>query len=156
MTVRPATADDEETLVALRAALWPEGTAEEHRTEIRAILAGRPRSTLPLAILVAEASPAAGPASKLAGFIEVGLRSHADGCDPGRPCGFIEGWYVRPEFKGRGAGKALMAAAEAWCRQQGCMEIASDTWIDNMEAQRAHEALGFEVVDRCVNYRKRL
>jgi aminoglycoside 6'-N-acetyltransferase I len=34
--------------------------------------------------------------------------------------------------------------------------MASDTWIDNAESQRAHQALGFEVVDRCVNYRKRL
>ena len=34
------------------------------------------------------------------------------------------------------------------------MELASDTWIDNEKSQRAHEALGFEVVDRCVNYRK--
>jgi aminoglycoside 6'-N-acetyltransferase I len=34
--------------------------------------------------------------------------------------------------------------------------MASDTWIDREESQRAHEALGFEVVDRCVNYFKRL
>jgi aminoglycoside 6'-N-acetyltransferase I len=32
--------------------------------------------------------------------------------------------------------------------------MASDTWQDNVDSQRAHEALGFEVVDRCVNYRK--
>jgi aminoglycoside 6'-N-acetyltransferase I len=34
--------------------------------------------------------------------------------------------------------------------------MASDTWLENEGAQRAHEALGFEVVDRCVNYRKAL
>jgi aminoglycoside 6'-N-acetyltransferase I len=34
--------------------------------------------------------------------------------------------------------------------------MASDTWLDNLGSQSAHEALGFEVVDRCVHYRKRL
>jgi hypothetical protein len=32
----------------------------------------------------------------------------------------------------------------------------SDAIIDNELSQRAHEALGYEVVDRCVHYRKRL
>ncbi len=34
--------------------------------------------------------------------------------------------------------------------------LASDTWADNVTSQHVHEALGFEVVDRCVHYRKRL
>jgi aminoglycoside 6'-N-acetyltransferase I len=34
--------------------------------------------------------------------------------------------------------------------------MASDTWIDNELSQSCHEALGFEVVDRCVHYRKGL
>jgi DNA-binding MarR family transcriptional regulator len=39
---------------------------------------------------------------------------------------------------------------------QGCTELASDTWIDNEPSQRAHLALGFEVVNRCINFRKTL
>jgi aminoglycoside 6'-N-acetyltransferase I len=114
------------------------------------ILAGTPPSTLPLLVFVAEAN------GKVVGFIEVGLRSHADGCDARRPVGFIEGWYVEPEQRGMGVGRALMQAAEAWARAQGCRELASDTWVDHEPSQRAHEALGFEVVDRCVNFRKAL
>jgi hypothetical protein len=49
-----------------------------------------------------------------------------------------------------------MAPAEPWSRRQGYREIASDTWLDNVGSQTAHQALGFEVVDRCVNYRKAL
>ena len=52
--------------------------------------------------------------------------------------------------------RALGIGAEDWARSQGCMKIASDTWIDNEPSQRAHEALSFEVVDRCVHYRKAL
>jgi aminoglycoside 6'-N-acetyltransferase I len=32
--------------------------------------------------------------------------------------------------------------------------MASDALIDNDGSQPAHEALGFEVVDRCVHFRK--
>ena len=148
--VRPALPTDRETLASLRTALWPDGSIDDHRRELEAILAGRPRSSLPLTIFVVE------EAARLIGFIEVGLRSHADGCDPARSCGFVEGWYVVPDRQGRGAGRLLMDRAEAWARDQGCEEMASDTWIEQEVSQRAHEALGFTVVDRCVHYRKRL
>jgi len=49
-----------------------------------------------------------------------------------------------------------LVAAEDWARSQGCVEMASDTWVDNDLSQRVHEALGYEVVDRCVHYRKTL
>jgi aminoglycoside 6'-N-acetyltransferase I len=130
--------------------LWPDGTLAEHRDEARLILAGTPPSALPLVVFVAESE------GTVIGFAEVGLRSHADGCDPRQPVGFIEGWYVELEHRGSGVGRALMHAAEDWARSQGCDEVASDTWIDHESSQRAHEALGFEVVDRCVNYRKAL
>ncbi len=150
LRVRPARARDEAAIAALRAALWPEGSLDSHLEETRAILAGAPKSTMPLAIFVAEEARA------LVGFIEVGLRSHADGCDPTRAVGFVEGWYVAESHRGRGVGRALLLAAEGWSREQGCRELASDTWIDDEGSQAAHVALGFEVVDRCVNFRKAL
>jgi aminoglycoside 6'-N-acetyltransferase I len=151
MPVRPIRAEDRDGVALHRGALWTHTTPEENRDELAAILAGRPHSTMPLMVLVAEA-----PDGALEGFIEVGLRSHADGCDPTRPVGFVEGWYVRPESRGRGVGAELMRAAERWARDQGCRELASDTWIDNEGSVRAHRSLGFEVVDRCVNFRKQL
>jgi len=50
----------------------------------------------------------------------------------------------------------LLRAAEDWARSQGCIEMASDTAIDNQVSQRAHEALGFEVAERSVLYPKTL
>ena len=46
--------------------------------------------------------------------------------------------------------------AEDWARGQGCIEMASDTRIDNAVSQRAHQALGFEVAEHSVLYRKTL
>ena len=148
MIVRAVRNDDLDQIAVLRHSLWPEASVEAHRDEARDIIRGQPRSTLPLALFVAE------DGGRLVGFIEVGLRSHADGCDPLRPSGYVEGWFVAAEQRRRGIGRLLLARAEAWAREHGCTELASDTWIDNEESRRAHAALGFEIVDRCVNFRK--
>jgi aminoglycoside 6'-N-acetyltransferase I len=51
-------------------------------------------------------------------------------------------------------GSALVRELEQWARERGCRELASDTWLDSIASQRAHEHLGFSEVDRVVNYRK--
>ena len=49
-----------------------------------------------------------------------------------------------------------MEAAELWARGQGFSEIASDTEVHNGASQRAHEACGFEEVERLIKFRKAL
>jgi aminoglycoside 6'-N-acetyltransferase I len=132
-------------------ALWPEGSVEEHSRELEAILAGTPPSTLPLVVFVAEAND-----QSLLGFLEVGLRSHADHCDPALPVGYVEGWYVVEGQRRRGIGKQLLAAAEDWARGQGCVEMASDTQLGNALSQRVHKLLGFEIVEHAILFRKAL
>src|SRR4051794_28290338 len=46
--------------------------------------------------------------------------------------------------------KKLLTKAEDWAREHNSVEIASDALIENQLSQRAHERLGYEVVDRCV------
>jgi aminoglycoside 6'-N-acetyltransferase I len=149
--VRPGEPLDREQLLLMRLALWPELSVDEDRLELDAALSGKPMGTMPLTILVAETGD-----GDLVGFLEVGLRSHADGCDTRVPVGFVEGWSVSELHRRKGVGAKLLAAAEDWARGHGCIEMASDTWLENDKSQRVHEALGFEVVDRCVHYRKPL
>jgi aminoglycoside 6'-N-acetyltransferase I len=106
---------------------------------------------MPLVVLVAQASD-----GRLAGFLEAGLRSYADGCEASHPVGYVEGWYVAENWRRQGIGAELLRAAEAWARSQGCIEMASDTAVDNPVSQSTHEALGFEIVERSVLYRKAL
>jgi len=151
ISIRAGQHGDEDELAELRALLWPDGTVVEHRGEVQKLIQSGMSGTLPAAVLVAiDASEG------LAGFLEVGLRSHADGCDVARAVGYVEGWFVREEMRGQGIGKQLMKAAEDWSRAQNCREIASDALMDNMESREAHSALGFEVVDLCVHFRKGL
>jgi aminoglycoside 6'-N-acetyltransferase I len=151
--IRGAQAADVDQLAPLLQALWPQSSVGEHARELRLLLGTNPASvlTMPLTILVAETGD-----GTLVGFLEVDLRSHADGCNPAQPVGYIEGWYVSEDYRGRGIGKNLLAKAEEWARSHKCVEMASDALIDNQLSQRVHEALGYEVVDRCVHYRKSL
>jgi aminoglycoside 6'-N-acetyltransferase I len=153
LQVRLARPSDLDKLARQFEALWPQSSAEEHAQELRLLLGGKADSvlTLPIAIFVAEATD-----GRLAGFVEVDLRSHADGCNPSQPVGYIEGWYVAENHRQRGVGRNLLARAEEWARSHRCIEMASDAVINNEPSQHAHEALGYEVVDRCVHYRKTL
>jgi aminoglycoside 6'-N-acetyltransferase I len=150
--VRPLERRDRDALLGMWCALWPEHQAAEHAPHVDARIEGKPPvSTLPLQTFVAESAQGA-----LVGFVEVGLRSHANGCDPRTPVAFLEGWYVAPEWRRRGVGRGLVQRAEAWGRAQGAIEIASDTWLDASVSEAAHLALGFEVADRSIEFAKRL
>ena len=77
----------------------------------------------------------------MVGFLQVDLRSHADGCNPSQSVGYVEGWYVAGDHRHSGVGRKLLAKAEDWARSYRCVEMASDAIVDNVLSQCAHEAL---------------
>jgi aminoglycoside 6'-N-acetyltransferase I len=149
--IRLAQPSVRDQLLRFREALWPTTSAEEHARELMLVLEGKAPVTMPLIILVAEASERI-----LAGFLEADLRSHADAATRRNRCAIsMVGTLLRTIDTGG-------SAENFWLRQKtghagrGCVEMASDTWVDNEVSQRVHAALGYEVVDRCVHYRKTL
>ena len=148
ITVRPAKPSDAAAWLQLRHALWPEGSEAEHREEIHRFFAGDARE--PLAVLLAE-NGAACPI----GLAELSIHSHAEGCRGDRVA-YLEGWFVAPKARGRGVGRALIAAAEQWGRSRGCREFASDSQADNEVSGAAHRALGFAEVGLVRCFRKDL
>ena len=151
--IRRAQLFDLDQLAGLLTALWPKASAEEHAHELRLLLGGNADAvlTMPLAIFVAESTD-----GRLVGFVEVDLRSHADGCNPAQPVGYIEGWYVADDYRQHGIGRKLVAQAEDWARSYKCVEMGSDSVIGNRISEHAHQALGYEIVDRCVHYRRKI
>lgn len=91
----------------------------------------------------------------LGGFVSFSLRPWAEGCDS-TPVPYVEGWWVAPELRQAGVGRALVAAVEGWCREEGYDELGSDVELDNAISLRAHAALGFEPTLRVQFFRKRL
>lgn len=92
---------------------------------------------------------------QVCGMIEVSLRNVVDGC-LSSPVGYVEGIYVDSAQRGSGMSRQLLQHAEDWCRSKGCTEIATDAELDNEDAQRFHEHMGFEETYRIVEYRKKL
>ena len=91
----------------------------------------------------------------LCGLLEAGTRPYADGCDTS-PVGYIEGWFVDEDVRGTGVGRALVAAAEAWAREHGMHEMASDTAISNEAGLKSHLALGYKEIERVIHLAKEL
>ena len=96
MTIRPYRSTDLTEWMRMRRELWPDLPTGEsaQRADCEAWLA-RKNSI----VLVAERTES----SRLAGFIEVGEREFADGCDTS-PVAYLEGWrprLARPTAAGR-------------------------------------------------------
>jgi len=146
--VRPAEPGDAVAWLAMRAELWPGESPGELGEEVRGWLAERPRRDREVLL-------ACSSGGRVLGFAELSVRSFAEGCRGDR-VGYLEGWYVAPDQRGRGVGRALVKAALEWARRAGCAEFASDTELENASSQAAHAALGFAEVGRLVLFRRKL
>ncbi|MAG57633.1 MAG: aminoglycoside 6'-acetyltransferase [Planctomycetes bacterium] len=146
MTIRPYQPGDDDIWCALRSALWPEGSPDEHTTEMRALLA-RPERWVVLF--------STDRVGAITGFVEASMT-----VDPARlpevPAIRIEGWYVGSELRRQGIGRRLVAAAAAWGQERGARVLLSDAEIDNAVSLAAHAALGFEETGRIVLLRRSL
>lgn len=149
MKIRPAVPSDIPALLRFRLDLWPDETDQWHRQDMEEFFDGKGRSTLG-AILIAEDAD-----GTPAGFVDLSIRPYAEGCYTGRVA-YLEGWYVIPGLRRKGVGAALVAAAEAWGRTQGCTEFGSDALADNTLSEMAHKALGFTEVETIRCFRKDL
>ncbi len=148
ITVRAVRPGDAAAWLELRHARWLDVSAAEHREEIDRFFAGAARE--PLAVLLAEDGTGCP-----VGLAELSIRAYAEGCSSDRVA-YVEGWFVVPQARGHGVGRALIAAAEEWGRAQGCRELASDAEPDNAVSAAAHRALGFSEVGLVRCFRKEL
>ena len=91
-----------------------------------------------------------------AGFANISIRKDYVEGSNSNPVGYIEGIYVKPEFRKQGIAKKFIEQAEEWTRQRGCTELGSDTEIENIESQNFHRRIGFEGESHIVHFIKRI
>ena len=140
-TIRKATPADVAAWAQLRLGLWPD--ADDPLEELAQSLADAGGAVFLACLANGEAI----------GFAEVRLRHDYVNGTGSSPVGFLEGWYVRPQWQGHAVGRALLAAVQAWVRKAGCSELASDSRVEDVRAQAAHRACGFEETERVVYFR---
>ena len=93
--------------------------------------------------------------NEIMGFLEVALRNLVDGC-LGSPVGYIEGLYLKPQYRGSGYGRRAVESIAEWFSDRGCQEMATDTELDNINAQKFYESIGFQETYRIVEFKKNL
>lgn len=142
--VREAQPSDAPAWARLRAELWPDCTAERHQLEIDQLA----RSAGLVALAVRAGEPV--------GFAEISIRAdHVEGTSS-TPVPYLEGWYVAAAYRDQGIGTALLEFVEAWAREGGYREIASDAEIGNEASILLHGRRGFAEVGRTVHFVKTL
>ena len=129
----------------MRGLLWDRTDEAENAAAVRRVVAEPSRFATFLAV---------SPEGRGVGFAEVSVRTdYVNGCKSS-PVAFLEGVYVRPEFRRTGVARMLFEAAERWGRDKGCTEMGSDALIDNTASHGMHRGLGFEEAVRVVCFRK--
>lgn len=143
--IRRATAEDKPDWLRMRLLLWTYASPEGFEPQLDPILAD-PNQAVYIASL---------PDGRRVGFMEVGIRNHAEGCETS-PIAYAEAVFVDEEVRGQGLSLRLMQAAEEWAREKGFQEIASDTWLENEASIQMHLRLGYEEMERLVHFAKKL
>lgn len=90
------------------------------------------------------------------GFAQCQLRrDYVEGTDSS-PVGYLEGIFVREEYRHKGYAKELLSECEKWAKEKGCTEFASDCELENDGSFGFHLAMGFEEANRIICFTKKL
>ena len=145
--IRVAKGSDLEQWAEMRSVLWPV-SQNDHSKELADYFSGESIDIVEAFIIETEQA-------EVAGFIELNIRNFAEGSrSPRVP--YVEAWFIRPKFRGKGYGKALMERAESWAIEKGFKELASDTELSNEKSIALHKHFGYVETERVVCFLKRL
>ncbi len=90
------------------------------------------------------------------GFAQCGLRTdYVEGTESS-PVGYLEGIFVKDEYRKNGYAKELLSACEMWAKEIGSSEFASDCELDNIASFKFHMAMGFNEANRIICFKKKL
>lgn len=90
------------------------------------------------------------------GFAQCELRTDYVEGTQSTPVGYLEGIFVKADYRKQGCAKELLHACEKWAKDMGCKEFASDCELDNAISIKFHMAMGFEEANRIVCFKKDL
>lgn len=133
------------TAAELAKLLWPKHTHEDLNEEMMKFIASEDGA---LFLFYAEDMPI--------GFAQCCLRRDYVEGTRSSPVGYLEGIFIKTEYRNRGIAKELLAQCELWAAEKGCCEFASDCELDNEGSLGFHLSLGFKVANRIICFKKNL
>lgn len=90
------------------------------------------------------------------GFAQCQLRHDYVEGTASSPVGYLEGIFVKEEYRKQGYAKELLKICEEWAKEQGCTEFASDCELSNKNSFNFHMSMGFEETNRVICFKKKL
>ena len=72
------------------------------------------------------------------------------------PVGYLEGVFIKDGYRNKGYAKELLSECEAWAKENGCKEFASDCEINNIDSFQFHKAMNFTEANRIICFTKEL
>jgi len=90
------------------------------------------------------------------GFAQCQLRYDYVEGTKSSPVGYLEGIFIKDEFRHNGYAKELLENCERWAGMQGCSEFASDCELINEDSLYFHLHVGFEEANRIICFKKKL
>ncbi len=140
------TEEDVSEWVSLALALWP----YETQADMRALFLKRLPLSKEKSILCRDEK------GEPVAFIDLSIREEYVEGSNSSPVGYVEGIYVKPEYRMKGVARELLRLGEEWSRLNGCAEFGSDTELENVESQAFHLRAGFEEAQKIVHFIKKL
>ena len=143
--IKRADVRDASVVAELAIQMWEDNTLERLTDELAEIIAS-PESAVFL--LYNEACAI--------GFAQCQLRhDYVEGTDSS-PVGYLEGIFVEAAYRNKGYAKELLEQCEAWAKEMGCTEFASDCELENIGSLAFHLKMGFEEANRVICFTKKL
>lgn len=155
IAIRRASRQDVQAIAELAVLMWDEHTTDELAEEFSGILADRDGAAVFLAFADAE-GPSPNAARQPIAFAQCQLRSDYVEGTSSSPVGYLEGIFVREQFRHRGIARQLLASCERWAASRGCTEFASDCELGNEGSLAFHLGVGFSEANRIICFTKRL
>ena len=72
------------------------------------------------------------------------------------PTGYLEGIFVESESRKMGIAKKFIQLGEEWCKENGCIQLGSDTWLTDKESREFHKKVGFWEEEEVVHFLKNI
>lgn len=94
--------------------------------------------------------------SECAGMLSLSVRNDYVEGTKTSPVAYIEGIYVKDQFRNQGVARELIEFAKDWGRAAGCSEMASDCELDNVVSACFHQKVGFEEANRLICFKMNL
>lgn len=143
--IRQAGIDDSRVVAEMAILLWPDNEVNDLEEELINSITSEDGAVF---IYYNETVPV--------GFAQCSLRcDYVEGTESS-PVGYLEGMYVKDEYRKKGIGKKLLIQCEEWAKNKGCSEFASDCELNNTESLKFHLKLGFEEANRIICFKKNL